>query len=749
MDKIKLITSLLIISAFYLSLTSCSDLKEVEPTTYHDKPFDQEMHTGYSLGELEGNNDVRRIAIDSDQNIYAATRSGVFVKYAEKETWSLVQSTEDSGPSFDVEVDRNNNVWFSTWNGLYNLTEGVIRKIEKVFPPISTITVTKEGVFAFGHHGVWIINDDHIEKVPLNISKGVRNAFQASNGDLWISTDVGLYHFSKEDDKLYQDTNELISCYIRDTEFSNANEIWAVGLGGVSIRDNDKLVRTLTYENGIPSGEVNCVEKSPNGTMWIGTNLGVVRYKQDGSHSLRFTKRWLKSNEVRDIKFDKSGAAWIATANGVSKIFSEKYTLSLKEKYFYNRLLRRHVREPWIVYKLGLKEEGDTSTWYAMDDDNDGEYTGIYLSMESVKYSVTKDEASRERAKKAFRFLTFLQEVTETVGFFARTVVPSDWDRVHDGNRKYSEQEIADEIVKNPRFKIVEERWRKSKDGKWLWKGDTSSDEMCGHFNGYFHYYEFAADDTEKELIKDHVMKIMDYLIDNNYNFVDIDGKHTRWAVWSPDKLNRDPDWAPERYLNSFELLAFLKFTYHVSGQEKYENEYQRLINEEGYLDNASMVNHKNPAWDIYFDIPMAGYLFPILVKYETDPKLKKFYEDLMDEWFEKQISGHNPLNNFTYCFARNKRVEIANSVNFLIDTPLDLVDWKIDHTKREDINIVRKPILEEMQISVLPPASERATVRWDKNPWAAIHGSSYAEREPVFWLFPYWMGRYLEIISE
>jgi hypothetical protein len=105
-------------------------------------------------------------------------------------------------------------------------------------------------------------------------------------------------------------------------------------------------------------------------------------------------------------------------------------------------------------------------------------------------------------------------------------------------------------------------------------------------------------------------------------------------------------------------------------------------------------------------------------------------------------------MNNFTYCFARDKRVQIENPINFLIHTPLDLVDWRIDHTPRGDIELVRRPILEEIQVSELPPASERAAVRWDKNPWAAIHGSSFAEREPVFWLFPYWMGRYLDIIQ-
>ena len=113
-----------------------------------------------------------------------------------------------------------------------------------------------------------------------------------------------------------------------------------------------------------------------------------------------------------------------------------------------------------------------------------------------------------------------------------------------------------------------------------------------------------------------------------------------------------------------------------------------------------------------------------------------------------KIINGKNPLNNFIYCYARNVKLEVKNSIDFLIDTPLDLVDWKIDHSKREDVKIVRYPILEERQIDILVPPSERATVRWDKNPWAANQGSSRMEREPVFWLFPYWMGRYLEIIQ-
>ncbi|CAN5416187.1 hypothetical protein BH11BAC5_BH11BAC5_17270 [soil metagenome] len=114
----------------------------------------------------------------------------------------------------------------------------------------------------------------------------------------------------------------------------------------------------------------------------------------------------------------------------------------------------------------------------------------------------------------------------------------------------------------------------------------------------------------------------------------------------------------------------------------------------------------------------------------------------------QRREGDKNPLINFLYSYARNKKTGLKASIDFLVDTPLDLVDWTIDHTKREDVQIVHRPVLNELQVSELQPASIRNTVRWDNNPWAARGGSPATEKEPVFWLYPYWMGRYLKMIE-
>ena len=715
---------------------------------YHDTVFLQEFHEAYKISENPADNEIRSIDVDRESNVWIATANGIFRKNAGASEWMPVITGEDRGPAYSVNVDNDGSVLMGTWNGLYILKDNHLLREEDVNPPVSVVYSDKYGNYAMGPNGIWHSIRNRWELQDWGIAQSVRDVISDAAGNLWIASDAGLYFRKDGKTNLLQDTTELISCNVKAVAFASDDKLWVGVLGGVSVRRENELLQNLTPKEGIPSVFVNCISQSPDGVMWVGTNVGIVRFAKDGSRSLRFSRRWLTDNKVNDVAFDNSGNAWLATANGVSAIKRRNITLADKQNYYYRQLMDKHIRDPWICGVLKLEVPGDTLTWRNSDDDNDGEYTGGYLAMESFRYAVTKDEDALIKARKAFSFLRLLHSVTETEAFFARTIVPVDWTEVHDPNRTYSERQIADALVKDPRYKPVQNRWRESKDGKWLWKGDTSSDEMCGHMMGYFFFYEYAADEDDKMAIREHVEKIINGLIENDYNLVDIDGKHTRWGVWSPEILNGNPDWSSEKSINSFELLAFLKFAAAITGNEKFEREYRRLIHEEGYLGNAIQLNNKNPAWQVYFDLTMEGYLFPIFLKYENDPELQRIYQNLAEEWMTKQTSGENLINNLTFALATGKQVNVEQTIEFLKDAPLDLVDWQIDHTLREDVRIVRQPILEEIQISELPAASERATVRWDKNPWSAVQGNPSQVREPVFWLWPYWMARYLGVIK-
>ncbi|MBA4167459.1 MAG: regulator [Chitinophagaceae bacterium] len=719
-------------------------------TVYTDKEFTQEYHEAYPVGDAPAKNNVRSIAVDRNSNVWIANEEGIFVKHDGERKWlSLPFSEKDKGPAYAVVTDSHSTVWMGTWNGVYIFSNGELKKIPGTQGPVSLICNSREGVYALGPGGIWLYHGNSFFKTKWQTARSLRSVISDGSNGLWVASEVGLYHCSSRGVKHYHDTASLISASLKGVAFGDSENLWVAGLGGVTILKEGIKNRVITTQEGSPSNFTSSVKRSPDGVMWVGTNAGVVRYAPDGTHTLRFSRRWLMDDHVNDIAFDAAGNAWIATDGGVSAIKKREMNLAAKQEYFYDVLMRRHIRKPWISGQCRLAIAGDTTSWQPEDDDNDGEYGGNYLTMECFRYAVTKNEDAHDKASKAFLFLKQLREITEGDGYFARTIVPSDWtSKLHDGNRKYTEAEKADELVKEPRFKPVETRWRKSRDGQWLWKGDASSDEWCGHMMGYFFYYQLVANDSEKVAVRDHVSKLVDHLIANDYNMMDIDGTPTRWSVWSPSLLNGDPEWAPDQSENSMELLTFLKLAYFMTGNMKYQQHYLELIGKHHYLDNMSKLTQQNPAWFVYYDVIMQCYLYPILIGCEKDPKLKAWYEQHMDNWMKKRVDDHNPQINFLYCYSRNKKIQLKNSIDFLTDTPLDLVCWYIDHTKREDIKIVHQPDLSEFEVNVLPPASIRATVRWDANPWLATSGNPEVEREPVFWLLPYWIGRYLKMIN-
>ena len=95
----------------------------------------------------------------------------------------------------------------------------------------------------------------------------------------------------------------------------------------------------------------------------------------------------------------------------------------------------------------------------------------------------------------------------------------------------------------------------------------------------------------------------------------------------------------------------------------------------------------------------------------------------------------------------------LRESVAFLRDTPLDLRQWTVDNSARADVKQVRHPMLDPLQLDRMLPPSERGVMRWDKNPWTTVAGDfsdaeGRLESSGVFWLLPYWMGRYAGFIE-
>lgn len=689
-----------------------------------------------------------------DGAVHVGTQDGVWVFGADGEWQGPELHPLGAVPVFSIDDDgargRKLTTYYATMNGIASVRGGSAELVLATPAPAAALQVVDGGVVFAGAQfaGSTAKKDAGITPLP-EMSRGIRGLVQQDD-TLYIATAKGLYTWNGTEGRLYQSTDDIIAADIFGIAVSPEGQVWAGGLGGVTVYAGGEKAREIHPADGLPNGWVSSIVQGPRGEMWVGTQGGVSIFKSDGTHTVRHSRRWLPSDDVIAMDATPSGrAVWVLTRGGLSKISEAPMTLEDKADYFDRITEARHVRPPGFVEKIVLNVPGSLQDWRPEDDDNDGEYTSQYMAAQAYRYAATGSQDALEKARRSWKALTFLVDVNGTDGFISRTVIPPDWDHMHDANETFTDNERAVLSVVDPRYKPIENRWRMSPDGAWRWKGDTSSDEYTGHFHGFGVYYDLVATEDEKPAIRQHVAKVMDYLIAGDLNLLDIDGKHTHWGVWNPDTINNDPDWRAERGINSAEMLSYLLTTWHITGDDKYRELYLDLVHNHNFAENARHAKVFDPAWITHIDDTLLALVYRGLMVYETDPELLAIYRASLDEWYAGIRNEQNPWFNFTYQLLTGDTVQLDDSLFFLRDTPLDLISYYVDQRQREDLDIVRAPILEDLQTSRLLPPSERATVRWDKNPWEASGGESgRTEWAPTFWLVAYWMGRHTGAIA-
>src|SRR5207249_2197023 len=290
-------------------------------------------------------------------------------------------------------------------------------------------------------------------------------------------------------------------------------------------------------------------------------------------------------------------------------------------------------------------------------------------------------------------------------------------------------------------------QWHPTPEGKWHWKGDTSSDELVGHYFAYASYFDLLADDEEKEVIRKVVSRITDYLIHNDYDLIDVDGKPTRWGEYS-ERFFLTEEGKYEAPLRSLELLSFLKTAQHITGDKKYETAYQDRI-QRGYADHVREYRRWPGGGEINFSDDELAYLsYQPLLKYEKNSRLRKIYLDgLRFVWRQVRADG-NPLWNYISVAGggggMTGRIR-AESRRTLERIPMDMIEWDLCNSHRIDVQFLEKLDRHgHRQLAEVLAPEERAVEKWNSNPYIADGGDGgNSEEDGAYFLLPYWMGRY------
>lgn len=552
-----------------------------------------------------------------------------------------------------------------------------------------------------------------------------------STGGLWRASEAGLTGEWEGSLLTYSPERHPVGGgEVRDVAADPSDVLWIATDRGVTLFDGHSGWRHLGGRDGLPVEDVRRVLLRANGERWFATGHGVVRLSATGEWSLFCGPRWLPEDDTIGLaEVDTETVAVLCRSGETVGIRTAATTLAERAATLGDLVASRHTRRGYVTECM-LERPGDTSVSHHIASDNDGLWTSMYVAAECFRYAVTGAEEARDRARASMQALLWLERVTGIAGFPARAAV--------------AQEEM-------PMRGTEDGEWHPSPDGEWLWKGDTSSDELNGHYFALPIYYDLVAEADEQREIQATLARITDHLLTNDFCLLDADGAPTRWAVFAPRLLNYSHQWVLERSLNSLSILSFLRVAQHVCHDERYGNAYDFLARRHGYALHTIDQKITLPGEVNFSDDELAFLGYYPLLAYEEREELRALYRLSLERAMRSALPQRCPLWNVIASVGLGRAVGLSDAAQSLIEMPTDRIHWPMDHRARADVARDHQAgrFGEEQGTRVLP-YSENVMLRWNGNPYRLTRrGDGCCEDDGVAFLLPYWMARYHGLLEE
>ncbi len=556
--------------------------------------------------------------------------------------------------------------------------------------------------------------------------------YDAINNLFWILGTNSVNIFSPERMNVEHVTkNSKLTC------IEVAGDRLVVGTNDGYFEINTKSRQIGETHKKLPWIEITTIEDI-DGELWFGTTRGAFKKENDGKYSYYASKRWLPSDKVTDIAKGPENSVLILTDKGLAQICREEMTLHDKAMYYEKQVRQRHIRNGFNS-TVGHMTDGDITSGSLQTSDNDGLWTSMYLAGEVFRFAVTHSEEALQNVRESLDAMERLYTINPVPGFPSRS-------------------------FERRGYKYQDKPWRRAEDPEWDWKSTTSSDEAIGHIFAFSTIAELIDVPELREKAIELIDSLMSHTLKHDFYLVDWDGKPTTWARWNPEYVNARPVMVGDRKINSSNYIGMLQTAYYFTKKEKYREAAYNLMEEHGYLENLMRPMSEigkapetaddwskmlSESWN-HSDDEMYYCGYWGLYRYAFDAELKTKYRDAIIDHWEIERPEKEGLWNIMTALVGDDNYDFEEAICYLQKYPLDLIDWSVQNSHRKDIEFV-KPNFRQQTITEVLPASELRISRHNANRFdldSQGNGSSEYSAGDI-WLLPYWIGRYLGVITE
>ncbi len=668
---------------------------------------------------------INSVCIKNENEIYACTDAGL--KRLKDGIW---QDYNDERQYSLVYFDGKGRVLLAYEKSVYVLNG---KGTELLFTFNDTVTDIKfsEKLYVLTETAVFVETDD--EEKFFNLGNfEQKGMYLAVKGDRLCVADTRCVQRMEGKRRtwrcIFPDHSTMPRINIQCVEFDNNGYLLVGAKEGLFVYDYKSGWYSHQLISALPEEGVLSICVCDDGSFLLGTDAGAMIIK-NGRKKYLPAKRYAYNTDVTAVTYS-NGCCYTVSDGGIVKIFEKDMTLQEKAQHFFEVTEKYFPRKQGYVTWVSRFDGTDTSHIT----DNDGLWTQSYIAALAMCYSITKDEEVLKAARRSKDAMLFLTRAPEIKGFTARAV------------RFPDEEDWGKGIDKTG---IIGEEWHRSSDGTYEWLGETSSDEMTGHYFGFYMYYELCATEEEKAEIRGAVCNITDHILDNNGYLVDCDGKPTSWACWNENALNTDSMWTWEKGVNSLEMLNFLKVSYHMSGNERYIKKYNELIKEHHFLINAAF--HKRAdGHTCHIDDNLAMLNMITLLMLEKDSAIRQYLLMGLASHYEYEKIEDNPYYSFVYKAFTGSPCDVDACVKHLKDYPYEIQNCTMINSKRKDYEMDDEAIYWCGQPQLKKPFEwdERPYNKLGINPFGIDGGSPDRSDNGMSYLLIYWLGRFFGIIE-
>ncbi|MCF0053155.1 hypothetical protein LXM25_24005 [Dyadobacter sp. LJ53] len=737
-----MLKNILSLVSFAIALGTLSAGKNFAQTVHQDRPFQQDYSIKFYAND--GMN-LQQVIADRNENVQILGKGGLL--HTENGQFLLPGNIRTDN-SYRFMGDKKIVAIGSYQNQHVYLTESLILSNAWAGKLFSQHTLPKARIFAGGNDFAFLISDGKSLQLVKD-SKSIWNGalpedevldivFQSMGNQFWILGNKSLYNLSVGNNVL---TKAFAGSDFTAFDLANKGKNIVIGTAeGYLLFDIASKKQNGEIHRKLPVNKITAV-KEINNRIWFGSDEGAFALRTDGKFDYYYGERWLPGNKVTDIAEGPKNSVLLLTNKGLGKIIFQSMSLEEKALAYEKQVRQRHIRNGFNASRVKM-DHGNIATGYMDDSDNDGLWTSMYLGGEIFRYAVTKDPEALQNCRESLDAMERLYSVTGIPGFPARSFERS-------GHAK----ELSDS-----------ERWQHSPVKEWDWKSTTSSDEIIGHVFAFGAMAELVDDPAMKKRAVALIDTVMSHIVKNNFYLIDFDGKPTMWGKWNPEYVNAFPINVGDRKLNSSNIVAMLQTAYHFTKKEKYKAKAFELMNKHGYFENMMRpmkvigmapenadehAKQMSDGWN-HSDDEMYFVGYWGLYRYAFNDTLKaKYKQQILDHWEIERPEKEGAWNIFT-ALTGVKDFDLEEAVWYLQEHPLDLIDWNIKNSHRKDIELIALNFRRQTTKEVLPP-DERQVQRHNANMFNLDQEGKEGDAEYSagdIWLLPYWMGRYLGVIS-